>query len=282
MDLDRSIPEAIIQRKGATKEANIPIEVQQLLCAGAIESVNLTEWLAVDHVMLLEHVLPEIDLEGHLPKLLMEIKETDSRRGMKAIRLIGQRLYDYCENENVPVVETEQFHRVANHRSDSVRCWAAYMASGDAQLAVDEVLSRIRRFAADTHFGVREIAWMAVRSHIDTNLPEAIAILTAWAADDDANVRRFATEATRPRGVWTKHIEALKQSPWLALPLLEPLKSDSAKYVQDSVGNWLNDASKTNLEWVQELCDRWSAESNTKATARIVSKSLRTLLKQAQ
>lgn len=279
--MDCSIPDTILQRKGATKEANIPVEVQQLLHSGLIESVNLTEWLAVDHITLLEHVLPEVGLEKKLPVLLLEIKETDSIRGMKAIRLIGQRLYEFCSTEDAPVTGSKPFMAIAEHCSDSVRCWGAYMAGGDGSMSIDEALSRIHRFAADSHFGVREIAWMAVRAHIESNLSEAISILSTWTTDTDANVRRFATEATRPRGVWTKHIEALKQSPWQALPLLEPLRSDPVKYVQDSVGNWLNDASKTNPDWVRELCERWTSESDSKATARIVSKAQRTLLKQA-
>lgn len=133
--MDCSIPDTILQRKGATKEANIPVEVQQLLHSGMIESVNLTEWLAVDHITLLEHVLPEVGLEKKLPDLLLEIKETDSIRGMKAIRLIGQRLYQSCSTEDAPVTDSEPFMAIAEHRSDSVRCWGAYMAGGDDSMS---------------------------------------------------------------------------------------------------------------------------------------------------
>jgi 3-methyladenine DNA glycosylase AlkC len=64
---------------------------------------------------------------------------------------------------------------------------------------------------------------------------------------------------------------------WLAID--QRLKNDAAKYVQDSVGNWLNDASKTQTNFVIELCKKWEAESKTKETAYIIKKALRTIEK---
>ena len=52
-------------------------------------------------------------------------------------------------------------------------------------------------------------------------------------------------------------------------------KSDYSKYVRNSVGNWLNDASKTQSGFVRKLCRRW--ESETKETKYIVKKALRTV-----
>jgi len=121
------------------------------------------------------------------------------------------------------------------------------------------------------------VVWLALRPEIDQHLAESIAFLSAWTTDKDENVRRFTTEATRPRGVWCKHIDALKEQPELALPILEPLKADPAKYVQDSVGNWLNDASKTRPDFVEQICDKWQAESPTKETAKIIKKARRTI-----
>lgn len=77
------------------------------------------------------------------------------------------------------------------------------------------------------------------------------------------------------RGVWCKHTEMLEQNPALGLPILEPLKSDYSKYARNSVGNWLNDASKTQSGFVRKLCRRW--ESETKETKYIVKKTLRTV-----
>jgi len=101
--------------------------------------------------------------------------------------------------------------------------------------------------------------------------------LTEWAVDGDENIRRFTTEAARPRGVCCKHIDQLKEQPELALPLLEKLKSDPSKYVQDSVGNWLNDASKSQPQFVIDLCERWEKESAAKETQKIIKRARRTI-----
>jgi 3-methyladenine DNA glycosylase AlkC len=79
--------------------------------------------------------------------------------------------------------------------------------------------------------------------------------------------------------VWTKKIDELKEHPEKGIPLLDPLKSDTSKYVRDSVGNWLNDASKTRPDWVKNVCARWEKESPTKETQYILKKALRTINK---
>ncbi|MGE1212478.1 DNA alkylation repair protein [Bacillus pumilus] len=271
------ISEEMINRKGARKGTDIPHDVLSLLNQGEIESVNLTEWLAVNHMTLIQHVLPSAGLDHRLGEVSSEIAKQKAESGMKAIRLIGQLLDGVLREENEEK-QAKVLQVFAHHVSDSVRCWDAYM-NKQSLSTLEEKLAYIQPFAADYHFGVREIAWMSVRESLSLQLDQSIEHLTEWAKSEDENIRRFSVESIRPRGVWTKHIELLKQEPERALPILNLLKSDPSTYVQDSVGNWLNDASKTQPNWVTNLCDQWSKDSDTKATSRIVKKAKRTIVK---
>jgi 3-methyladenine DNA glycosylase AlkC len=167
------------------------------------------------------------------------------------------------------------------HRSDLVRGWVAYSIGMAEGVDLAERISMVRPLADDAHSGVREWAWMGVRARLAAELDRAIGLLMPWVTDERANVRRFATEATRPRGVWCAHIGDLRREPERAIALLEPLRDEPTKYVQDSVANWLNDASKDRPEWVRGLCARWVEESPTKSTERIAKRAMRTLEKGA-
>ena len=120
---------------------------------------------------------------------------------------------------------------------------------------------------------------MAWRPNLMTNLEPGLKLLESWTRIEDANLRRFASEASRPRGVWCAHLQSLKDNPELAISILEPLRSDAAKYVQASVANWLNDASKTRPDWVEETCARWLLESPSTETKWIANRALRSLRK---
>jgi 3-methyladenine DNA glycosylase AlkC len=98
-----------------------------------------------------------------------------------------------------------------------------------------------------------------------------------WAGDSSENIRRFAIEITRPRGVWSAHIPALKESPDLAQPLLNQVMNDPARYVQNSCANWLNDAAKSKLPWVQQYCAMWQKKNGSANTAYIVKRALRSV-----
>lgn len=160
--------------------------------------------------------------------------------------------------------------------SDTVRGWGAMAIGQPSGLSLEQRLELIRPFADDAHFAVREWAWLALRPHIAVDLQHAVRTLEPFTREPSERLRRYATEATRPRGVWSVHLPELKANPRLGLPLLAPLRADAARYVQDSVANWLNDASRTQPEWVRGLCRRWQAAGEP-ATARICRRAMRSL-----
>lgn len=235
-----------------------------LLNAGTIEAATLTECLAVDFAALMQAALPDIG-DDAVATMRQAGGEGISRRMALAARLIHER-------RGMGLMED-----LRSHPSDTVRGWGCFMVGAAAHLSLADRLALIRPFADDPHFGVREWSWMAVRAHIAADPDPAITLLAEWTNEPSERLRRLASEATRPRGVWCAHIGRLRQSPEMALPILEPLRADPAAYVQDSVGNWLNDASKDRPDWVRSLCDRWSAESPALSTARICKRALRSI-----
>ncbi|WP_410880636.1 DNA alkylation repair protein [Myroides sp. DW712] len=261
------------KRKGSKTIQSIPPEILAQLNQGVIETANLVEWLAIDVNKMLAIVLEQGGKTSYLVPVLQALEAIKKPTVTLKNATIGQVLLTQASEAE----DEELFSFLAEHPADMPRCWATYMIGGNPKLSPTAQLQAIQPFAADTHFGVRETAWMAVRPTIIANLSLSLAVLEPWTLHADANVRRFATESTRPRGVWCAPIELLKTTPELGLPLLENLRNDPEKYVQDSVGNWLNDASKSRPDFVQNLCDRWLEESKTKATAYIVKKALRTI-----
>ena len=258
-----------VKRTGARSLKDIDPIILSQLNEGIIESANLTEWLAVDHTILIQSVLNT----EYQKECLEELELVKSKSTMIVIKTIGKYLFDKIEKDN----NYKLFELLKNHPSDSVRCWCAYIIGFNTGLSINDKLELIKEFASDSHFGVREIAWMAVRDELAKNIETTIPILEKWSQNDDPNIRRFALESIRPNGVWCKKIDQLKQNPELALPILDNLKTDTSRYVQDSVANWLNDASKTQPKFVINTCKRWRGQSDSKETKYIIKRAMRSI-----
>ena len=267
-----------VKRKGSKSIKHIPKGILEQLNSGQIETANLVEWLAVDQRLLLENLLKQFDRKEYLKPILADVDNLKKQTVNTINETIGTGLF----KQSIKNKDGEVLKIISKHKSDLIRCWATYTIGRNEKLNISEKLQQIQVFSADKHFGVREICWLAVRPSIAKNLTESLNILTTWTTNKDENIRRFASEATRPRGVWCEHIEELKQNPALGLTILEPMKLDKSRYVQDSVGNWLNDASKTQPKFVIDVCKKWEKISKTKETEYIIRKALRTIEKQTE
>jgi 3-methyladenine DNA glycosylase AlkC len=261
---------------GPLKVADVPRETIDAIHRGERSTRNLVEALAIDPFVVAENFLASID-KAPLCAAMREAKSQQPKWTLpKAVLTIGvafESLRAAGELDDSNVVALVQ------HPSDIVRSFACFAVAMREKRTLPQRLKVIQPLAADEHFGVRELAWMAFRPYFAADLDTAIRELAKWSKHRDANLRRFASEATRPRGVWCSHIDELKRHPEQALPILEPLKADPSEYVRASVGNWLNDASKSRPDFVRDLCERWSRESSAPETEAICKRALRTLAK---
>ena len=251
-------------RKGAIRAADIPADVLQALSHGQMQSATLAECLALDQAMLVRTVFPGLSASA------LKAVDTACALGvLKRMACIGAVLLDELGTDGIAQCQS--------HAADTVRGWACFMIGAQPALDLQARLTSIRPLADDAHFGVREWTWMAVRPHLAQELAESIAHLAPWTAESSERLRRFASEALRPRGVWCAHIAALKREPAQALPILSPLRADPSAYVQDSVANWLNDAAKDQPAFVRDLCTQWLQGTSTDATRRICQRAQRNL-----
>lgn len=173
---------------------------------------------------------------GGLPRCAVKDIEAACKLGiLKRMDTIGAVLLNALGSEGIETCRA--------HGADTVRGWACFMIRNYPGLHLSERIASIRSLADDSHFGVHEWAWMAIRPHLVQEIDAAIGHLTQWTVLPFERLRRFDCESLRPRGVWCTHISALKREPERALSILTPLRADPFN-VQDSVANWLNDAKR--------------------------------------
>ena len=251
-------------RTGARRMSDLPSAVRLQINRGELETRTLAESLSVDFAALMRSAFPQL---ARSATTTMRAGATDGITQRMATA--GRLLYQHFGAAG--------YLRLARHRSDTVRGWAAYLLAASPDFSLGERLQLTRPLANDHNSGVREWAWLALRPQVAANIDLAIDLLEPWTVSTSPFLRRFATEATRPRGVWCVHIETLVRTPELGLTILEPLRADPHQYVQDSVSNWLNDASRSQPEFVRDLCARWREESTSAATERICRRALRSL-----
>jgi 3-methyladenine DNA glycosylase AlkC len=246
-------------RRGARHPSLVPHDVRVLLENGGYSS-NHMEQIAMDMGNLLAHSFPKLK------------HRSGELRGIGLVERLrtGGRIVSEAFGPDAPSV-------CAAFESDTVRGWGAMAIGEIPEMSLAERFALIRPFADDDHFAVREWAWLSVRPHIRPGLRTAIQHLVPWTSEPSDRLRRFASEVTRPRGVWSTHLPELKADPSRALVILHPLRSDSSAYVQASVGNWLNDVAKSKPDWVRATTRSWLSEATSPYTHRICKRGCRSL-----
>lgn len=148
-------------------------------------------------------------------------------------------------------------------------CFLQKYGLGDFDAAMHAQYELTKRFTAE--FSIRPFL---------VRYPEATYTrLQTWARDGNVHVRRLVSEGTRPRLPWAPRLRAFQQDPTPVLALLELLKDDPERYVQQSVANNLNDIAKDHPEVVIDVAGRWLVDASP-ARRWIVTHALRSLVKQ--
>ena len=266
--------DSIRARKPARRIIEIPEQVIQALSEGIVATMNLVEWLASDRQRLLAAIAKQLDLDLETDSPPLWTPEILSQSALKQSFAIGKWLSSQIK------VGDDAWRLLSIHTSDIVREWSAIIVGLADDITFARKLAWIKPFADDEHSGLREIAWLALRAEVIRDPVHAIKCLVPWTGSRNERLRRYASEITRPCGVWTSHIRQLKEQPEFGLPILEPLLADDSKYVKNSVGNWLNDASKSQPGWVRATTAHWLAKSQSVHTQYIVRRALRTIEKQ--
>jgi 3-methyladenine DNA glycosylase AlkC len=143
------------------------------------------------------------------------------------------------------------------------------------QFGMDDLTNSVRAMQELTKHGTAEFT---IRPFIVKYPDDMLKVIHRWAEDENEHLRRLAAEGTRPRGVWTIHIESFRKDPRPVLKVLEKLKADDSLYVRKAVANNLNDISKDHPEIVLKTALEWM-KANDPRTNWILKRACRSLIK---
>jgi 3-methyladenine DNA glycosylase AlkC len=130
-------------------------------------------------------------------------------------------------------------------------------------------------WATNPKWEVREMACEPIINLLQKSPKIILPKLLEWASSADENLRRLATESSRPRAQIKWLRDPTKNQP--ILDLLSHVRSDPSEYVRKSVGNNIKDLSKYMPERVLTLCEAWNQEFDLIITPDIASKTKKEL-----
>ena len=146
----------ILNRKGARKVQDAPKEVLDLLHLGQLSTVNLIEWLAIDHIKLVKNTFSDLGIDAAcILKIDSAAQNIKKQTSVAMTKLIGYTIYDYYQAH--PTELDAIINRFSAHPSDSIRCYTPYLIGNDETLTITQQLEKAKPLIADQHFGVREV-----------------------------------------------------------------------------------------------------------------------------
>lgn len=120
----------------------------------------------------------------------------------------------------------------------------------------------------------------AIRRLLEADLDRSLAVIRTWTDHPDEDVRRLASEGTRPYLPWAVRVPELIRRPEATLPILDALYRDPHDFVRRSVANHLNDIARHAPDTVIATAAGWVAMPDAN-TPWVVRHGLRTLIKKA-
>ncbi len=240
----------------------IPAERRQALNTGRVPATHLAECLAVDFAALLQVAAPAL-----APEALQRMRDASGKGITLRMALAAQLLRE--AGQGAPALWQ-------HHSSDTVRGWACYLIGSDARATLAGKLQQMRTLADDPHsVCANGRGWHYAR----TSLPHHC---RRWSTCNrghrniavPAPLRLRSTASARCLGHAYRTVQA---APGTCIRAAGSTGRRSGTLCAGFGRNWLNDAGKTQPQWLRQLCTRWQHERHSDANAYIRKRALRSL-----
>ena len=197
-------------------------------------------------------------------------KDKELKQRMRHISYCLHHNLNFSYPQNIAILEKVFFRMNDSHALENMIFQDYVEVYG-----LDDFSTSMKALASFTQGSSSEFA---IRRFIMKYEKETMVQMQKWTQSDNEHIRRLASEGCRPRLPWAIALEGFKKDPTAVIIVLELLKDDTARYVEKSVANALNDISKEHPEVVKTLAKRWLKEK--KSRHWLVKHGCRTLLKQ--
>ncbi len=137
------------------------------------------------------------------------------------------------------------------------------------EVSINALYEMTKRFTAEND----------LRTFIELEPEQTMAILHEWSQDANCHVRRLVSEGTRPRLPLGRRLKMFIEDPAPLMNLLDKLIPEPTLLVRRSIANNLNDVAKDNPDIVVETLERWRRKHPGEEMEWLIKHASRTLIK---